>query len=124
MAAASLPSEIKKIFGKPVPPQGIDQYSGPDGDISGLILLLNNLLKVIIFAAGIFALINFLISAIQYVGSSGNPELLKQASSRIWISLLGLVIIAGSIVLAAVIGLLFYGDATAILIPTFLTPGP
>ncbi len=118
--AAPLPQNIKDIFGQAFPPPGIEKYSS--GDVLGLTLLLNNILKLSIFAAGLYTLINLIISGIQYIGSSGNPEMIKQASSRIWLSLLGLVIVAGSLVLAAVIGLIFFNDPSAILSPTIPTP--
>jgi len=108
------PTQIHDFFGSFDPPQNIQKYgSGPEG----LILLFNNILKVAIFAAGIFALINFLISGIQYIGSSGNPEITKQASSRMWLSLLGLVVATSTLVVAGIIGLVFFGSATAIIAP-------
>ncbi|MDZ4229426.1 MAG: hypothetical protein U1C50_04215, partial [Patescibacteria group bacterium] len=67
-------------------------------DVQGIILLFNNLLKVAIYGSMVFALINFLVSGVQYIGSAGNPELVKTASSRIWISLLGLLVAGGSLV--------------------------
>lgn len=112
---------IQEFFGKFSPPQGIDKYS-PTGDPANLIFFLSNLLKIIIYAGGLFALINLFISGIQYLGSSGNPEMIKQASTRIWMSLLGLVIIAGSLILAAIFGLVFFGDASLIIKPVI--PGP
>lgn len=119
--ANTLPENIINIFGQTgAAPPGVEKYSS--GNIEGLTLLLNNILKLSIFAAGLYTLINLIISGIQYIGSSGNPEIIKQASSRIWLSLLGLVIVAGSLVLAAVIGLIFFKDATAILSPTIPTP--
>jgi len=112
---------IQDFFGGFSPPPGIDKYSAT-GDPAKLIFFLSNLLKIIIYAGGLFALINLFISGIQYLGSSGNPEMIKQASARIWTSLLGLVIIASSLILAAVIGLIFFGDASLIIKPVI--PGP
>ena len=117
-----LPPEVQKFFGSSIDvPEGITAY-GPDPQ--GLIKLFNNILKVAIFGSLIFALINFLVSAIQYIGSSGNPELLKQASSRIWMSLLGLVVAAGSLVIAGILGLIFFGNPGAIINPTIYGPTP
>lgn len=91
-------------------------------DIQGIILLLNNLFKVAIYGSMVFALINFLISGIQYLGSAGSPELVKAASGRIWISLLGLVVAGGSLVLAGLLGLIFFGNPLAIINPTIYGP--
>ncbi len=113
----------KDFFGASFsPPPGISDYTAGTGEINNLIFFLSNLLKIIIYAGGLFALINLFISGIQYLGSSGNPEMIKQASARIWMSLLGLVIIASSLILAAVIGLIFFGDASLIIKP--IIPGP
>ncbi len=107
-------------FGNIETPPGIENYgAGPQG----LILLLNNLLKIIIFVGGLIALVNLITSAIQYIGSSGNPKNTEQASSRIWMSLLGLLVIAASIGVAALIGFIFFGSSTAILSPTIKGPG-
>lgn len=109
------------FFGSFAPPPGIVDYSAT-GEVTALILFLSNVLKIIIYAAGLFALINLLVSGIQYLGSSGNPEMIKQASSRIWMSVLGLVIIASSFILAAIVGQVFFGDAALIIKPVI--PGP
>lgn len=111
--------EIQKFFGTFTPPPGIDKYTQ---GVSSITTLLSNILRLTIFVAGLYTLINLIISGIQYIGSSGNPELLKQASSRIWISLLGMIIIAASLILAAVIGIIFFGSPTAIIQPQIPNP--
>ena len=101
-------------------PEGIIAYGTT---VQGLILLFNNVLKVAIYGSMAFALINLLVSGVQYIGSSGNPELVKMAWSRIWMSLLGLLVAGGSLVLAGIIGLIFFGDAMAIINPQVYGPG-
>lgn len=113
--------DFKDFFGSFAPPPGIVEYSAT-GEVTGLVLFLSNILKIIIYAAGLFALINLLVSGIQYLGSSGNPEIIKQASARIWMSILGLVIIAASLILAAIIGLVFFNDPALLIKPVI--PGP
>jgi hypothetical protein len=114
---------VTEFFGQLEPPPGVEHYGEGTGS---LIVFLNNILKLVIFAAAFIALLNLLISGIEYIGSSGNPETAKRASSRIWMSLLGLVIVAGSILIAALIGLIFFGDSRAILFPNIpgATPSP
>ena len=107
------------FFGDIEAPPGIDKYGGEDA--VGLITLFNNFLRLAIVIAGLFTLVNFLTAAIWYISSNGNPDTIKKATSRIWMSLLGLLIVAASIALAAVIGLIFFGSATAILSPTIPT---
>lgn len=93
---------------------------GPD--VQGIILLVNNLFKVAIYGSMAFALVNFLISGVQYIGSAGSPELVKAASSRIWISILGLIVAGGSLVLAGLLGLIFFGNPLALINPTIYGP--
>lgn len=111
----------QQFFGNIEAPSGVKAYGSQDA--TGLIFLLNNFLKIAIFVSAAWTLINFIIAGIQYIGSSGKPELAKSATSKIWMSLLGLVIIAGSIALSALIGLIFFGDNGAILNPKLPTPG-
>jgi hypothetical protein len=112
---------IDDFFGSKLnPPPGAENYAA--GDITGLQFFLSNILKVAIYGAGIFGLINLFISAIQYLGSSGNPELIKQATGRIWMSILGLVIVAGALILAGIAGLVMFGNLYAIIKPVI--PGP
>ena len=111
---------LSDFFGSNLePPPGVETYGS---DPQGLILLLNNIFRVAVYGGGLLAVINFAISGIQYIGSAGNPEVAKKASSRIWISMLGLLLIAASTVAAAVIGLIFFGSATAIISPTIYGP--
>lgn len=102
-------------------PSVLDKYAStiPGGD---LILFANNLMKVMIYGSMIIAVVNLLISGIGFINSSGNPEYIKTASGRIWISLLGLVVAAASLVIAGVLGLIFFGDATAIISPKIYGP--
>jgi hypothetical protein len=100
-------------------PQWTQAFSGSIyGDAGDIIIFANNFMRVAIYGSLLIALINILVSGIQYIGSSGNPELLKTASSRIWISLLGLIVAGASLVIAGVLGLIFFGSPTAIISPT------
>jgi hypothetical protein len=113
-------TSLGDIFGQIAPES---QLTGTySTEAAGLILLFSNILRLAVVGAGLFGLINLLASGIQYIGSTGNPENIKQASSRIWMSLLGLVIVASAFVLAGVIGLLFFGSPRAIIDPVIFGP--
>lgn len=116
----ALPNTIDFFGRSQDAPEGVAAYTT---DVAGLILLFNNVLKVAIYGSLALALINFLVSGIQYLGSSGNPELVKTATSRIWVSLLGVMVAGGSLVLAGILGLIFFGDALAIINPQIYGPG-
>ncbi len=107
------------FFGSVAPPQGIAQY----GDFqTGVVKFTNVLLKLIIGAAGLFAFFNIIIAGYTFMSAGGDAKKVEQAWSRIWQSLLGLLFVAGSFVLAAIFGWLIFGDARAILVPTIYGP--
>lgn len=116
-----------EIFGKvqnPFERLGVFPYAGEIGDNQGfgLIVFLNNILKFVVVIAGIFAFLNVIIAGYQFMTAMGDPKGITVAWNKIWQSLIGLVLIAGSFVLAAIFGWLLFGDATAILKPKIFGP--
>lgn len=89
---------------------------------SGLILFFTNVLRLAFVAAGIFAFTNLIISGYQYMSAGGDTKALTAAWGRIWQSLFGLVIIAGSFGLAALFGQLIFADPGFILNPKIYGP--
>ncbi|KKU88051.1 hypothetical protein A3A64_04665 [Candidatus Gottesmanbacteria bacterium RIFCSPLOWO2_01_FULL_48_11] len=88
----------------------------------GLTLLFSNVLRLIFVAAGIYALVNFIMAGFQYMNAGGDSKAMTAAWDRIWQSLLGLIIIVGSFALAALFGYLIFGNANYILNPTIYGP--
>jgi len=103
---------------KITPPTG-----GYGGAESGIVLLLTNILRLAFAAAGIMALINFIIAGYQYMNAGGDSKALSSAWARIWQSFVGLLIIVLSFALASLIGYLMFGDAGFILNPKVYGPG-
>jgi hypothetical protein len=95
-------------------------YNGAEGQ--GLIILFNNILRTAIVVAGIWSFLNFIIAGYGFMGAEGNPEKITNAWNKIWQTLLGLVIVAGSLIIAAVIGYLVFNDWTAIISPKIYGP--
>ena len=110
------------IFGPIEPPEAIKKFS-PTGDPSGLIILFNNLLKLLIVVGGIYALLNFIIAGYSFMSANNDPKKIDLAWAKIWQSMVGLLIIAVSFVLAALIGKLLFGDAKALLEISIYGPG-
>ena len=107
-------------FGQIVPPEPFaSKYGGYE---TGLISFLNNILRLMIGVAGIYAFLNFIIAGYGFMSAGGDPKAVGRAWSKIWQSLLGLLIIVGSFVLAGIFGYLLFGDATAILKPKIYGP--
>lgn len=97
----------------------------PDGGVGGgLNLLITNIIRVFFVIAGILALVNFILAGFQYMTAGGDSKQLEQAWSRIWLSLVGLVLIVGSFALAAVFGYLIFGDPLFMLQPKIYGPPP
>lgn len=101
-------------FGIVSPPPGVIQYSG--GDVTkGLPVFINNILKFLIIGAGIYSLINLVLAGYEFLGAGSDPKKIANAWGKIWQTLLGLAITAGSFVLAAIFGQIIFGDPKALL---------
>lgn len=108
------------VFGDIKAPPGVDKYTGTQGE--GFFLLLNNILKLIIVAAGIFALLNFIIAGYEFMSAGGDTQKINKAWEKIWQSILGLVVTAGAFTVAAVVGQLIFKDPGAIINPKIYGP--
>jgi hypothetical protein len=89
---------------------------------AGLITLFNNLLKLVVVAAGIWAFINIIVAGYNFMAGAGNPEKIAEANNKIWQSLIGLLIVAGAFALAAIFGYLIFNNPMAIISPTIYGP--
>jgi len=106
-------------FGKIAPPPAISKYGDSP---QGLFTFLNNIIKLLIFGAGLFALFNLIIAGYGFMSAGGDTEKVNKAWDKIWQTLLGLLIVAGSFIIAGVAGLLFFGNAGALLVPKLYGP--
>jgi len=106
---------------KTINPAGYGGLGADQG--SGLITFLSNVIKTITISAGLFAFINLIIAGFGYISAGSDAKKTAEAWARIYMSLIGLVIIASSYVLAAIFGTLFYGSPTAIINPQIYGPG-
>jgi hypothetical protein len=108
------------------PPPAIQKWIdiSPFGSqkVPGLLYFVNALLKLVITLAGLFAFLNIIIAGYQFMSAGGDPKKISEATSKIWQSLMGLLLVAGSFVLAVIFGWLLFGDATAILMPKIYGP--
>lgn len=108
------------IFGNVTPPPGVSQY-GLLG-AGGLVKFANNLLKFILVIGGLYTLLNLILAGWSFLGAGGDSKKMEQAWAKIWQSLVGLLVMAGSFVLAALFGWLIFGDPMFILKPQILGP--
>lgn len=113
-------TQAGSFFGNIAPPPGVNQYGDLD---TGLIKFANNLLKLLIIGAGLYTFLNIILAGYDFLSAGGDSKKITQAWSKIWQSILGLVIVASSFVIAAVVGQLIFKDPSAILSPKIYGPG-
>lgn len=106
------------LFGTVAPP-----ITGYPTDPSGLTILVTNILRLAFLGAGIWAFFNFIVAGYSFMSASGDPKKITAAWEKIWQSIIGLVVIVGSFILAAVVGWLIFGDPLFILRPRIFGPG-
>jgi len=89
----------------------------------GLLSFLSNVIRLIIAAGGIYAFVNIVIAGFQYISSGSNSDATSNAWRRIYMSLVGLVVMIASFALAAILGKLLFNSYGAILNPQIYGPG-
>ena len=89
---------------------------------TGLIPFLNNILRLLIVIGGLYAFFQLVLAGYGFISAGEDPKKMAAAWQKIWQSMLGLLFILGSFVLAAIFGWLLFGDATAILKPKLYGP--
>ncbi len=106
--------DIVGTINNPIPYAGIK-----DG---GLVVFFSNILRLVFVVAGAYALINLILAGFAYMTAGGDSKALSKAWDKIWQTLLGLAIIVGSFVIAAVIGFVLFKDPMFMLNPTIYGP--
>lgn len=88
----------------------------------GLVLLGNSLLKLVIVLAGLYTFWNFIAAGYGFMSAGDDAKAMGKAWEKFTSSLLGLLFVTGSFVLAAIFGQLIFGDYTMLLNPRIYTP--
>lgn len=100
-----------QIFGTISPPDEINKLSNGTTNGDGLFILLNRIFTLIGVAAGIFFVIQILLSGFAYISASGDQKKTEAAWTKIYQSIIGLLIVSSAFVLTAVIGKLVGMDS-------------
>jgi len=114
--------DVGEIIGRVTNPYKGIYGTGPGAGEFGLITFLNNAIKLIIIIAGLYAFFNLIIAGYGFMGAGGDSKKVEEAWAKIWQSLIGLLIIAGSFVLAAIFGWMLFEEPGAILQPKIYGP--
>jgi hypothetical protein len=101
----------------------VEEYSAKGGGaVAGLVPFLNNVLKFMVIVAGIYTLVNIVLAGYAFISAGNDAKKIADAWAKIWQSLIGLLIVAGSFLLAALIGWLLFENIYAIITPIIYTP--
>jgi len=117
--------ESQDIIGKISPPPGVlnwIQKNPGQGKVLGLIPFLNSIIKLLITLGGIYAFFNIILAGYGFLSAGDDPKKVEAAWQKIYQSLLGLLFMSGSFVLAAIFGYILFGDPMAILVPQIYGP--
>ncbi|MCL4338410.1 hypothetical protein M1271_01840 [Patescibacteria group bacterium] len=99
------------------PPSFIQSGIDSTGKLTGMLIFLNSLLKLVFIIAGLWGFINLIIGGFGFMTAGGDSKAIGKSWERIWQTFLGLLIIVSSFLLAAIIGMLLFKNPTAILQP-------
>ncbi|KKS93148.1 MAG: hypothetical protein UW68_C0021G0021 [Candidatus Collierbacteria bacterium GW2011_GWB1_44_6] len=95
----------------------IDVPAGVPAAVSGTTDIISAVVRFLVVIAGIFALWQFLSGGLQFITSGGDKGKLTEAQNKIQMSIVGLVIIAASFIIIAIVSQVLFGDFKAILAP-------
>lgn len=107
----------RNIFGRIQAPAGVEQYNSTQE--IGIIVFASNLLRASTVIAGIWVTINFIMAGWTYITSNGDAGAHAKVANKLTMSVIGLMLIVGSYTIAALIGLIIFGDVSYILNPKF-----
>lgn len=101
----------------PFNPGGLDVpgYAGNIGQGQGLVILTNNIIKFVIVIAGLYTFWNLVMAGYGFMSAGEDAKAIGKAWAKIWQSLIGLLVVAGSFVLAGIFGWLIFGDSNALI---------
>ncbi|GMR03394.1 MAG: hypothetical protein BMS9Abin21_233 [Thermodesulfovibrionia bacterium] len=91
-----------ELWGKVTRPDALSLY--PTVSEGGIGVLINLFINLLVVGAGLYALFNFILAGYGFLSAGGDSKKVSDASAKIWQSVLGLVVAAGALVLAAIFG--------------------
>lgn len=111
------------IFGSIEAPAGVEAFNAATGtpDGIGLIIFVSNLIQLVTIVAGIWVMFNFILAGWQFI-TAEDKNVFSKVQQKLTQSVIGLVIIVASYLIAGLIGLLLFGDASYIINPQIQGP--
>ena len=90
-----------QIFGSIKAPVNNQYFTATKGE--GLFLFISNLFKFAGVIAGIYMVVQLITAGYLYMSTEGDPKKATQAWTKIWQSVLGIVIIASAFIIAGLV---------------------
>lgn len=103
------------VIGEISVPTGVPSQVGKIGDYVTVII------RAFIIIAGLFTLWSFLSGGFTFITAGGDKGKISEATNKITMSVVGLVVIAASFIITAIISKILFNSYTFILAPQFST---
>jgi uncharacterized membrane protein len=113
------------VFGQIKPPPVIEEGYGVLGDGAtgtGLTGFLSNVIILLTVVGGIWALFNLVMAGFALITADGDAKEMSKAGEKMTMTVVGLILMVGAPLIAALLGLFVFGDATMLLQPTIQGP--
>lgn len=88
----------------------------------GLFIILGNLIKFSIVLASLYTFWNLIMAGYMFMSAGGDSKAIGKAWEKIWQSIIGLLIVAASFILAGIFGYLIFGDSSVLITPQIFAP--
>ncbi len=111
------------VFGKIEPPAAIAQYGELGGSGPGLSGFISNIIVFVTLVGGLWSLFNIITAGFSLITSDGDSKKVGEMGNKISMTFLGLLVMIAAPLIAAVLGLFLFKDATFFLKPVFKGPG-
>lgn len=82
---------------------------------NGIESFINRGFQLVFVVFGLYALLNFVLAAFNFINSQGEAKNLEKAKKLFTNSIIGLALIAVTFIVAGIIGAVFYGNWDALL---------
>lgn len=82
----------------------------------GLVAIISSLVKFVIVLAGLYTFWNLIAAGFMFMSAGGDPKAIAKAWDKIWQSLIGLLLVAGSFILAVIFGYLIFGPGNELIL--------
>jgi hypothetical protein len=117
-------ADAKSVFGTISVPEPVANSYGELGpDSPGLTGFISDMVVLISVIGGLWFLINVVIGGLKLITADGDSKKLSEFGTRLSMMVIGLILMVGAPLIAALIGFVIFGDSTSLLTPTITGVG-